>query len=65
MATIYRRCPACGVVRRARDFKRARNHANAWASRRVVCPSCGHIADRPDFVEAEPPAEAEQPEGEG
>lgn len=51
-----RRCPACGVERPASEFRRAGGASNVWTSRRVVCPACGHVAERSEFVVVEPPA---------
>ena len=54
-----RRCPACGVVRDAVDFKRARSLYSA-TERHTRCPECGHSGPWWSFPEVEPPGTAEE-----
>lgn len=56
---LYRRCPACGVVSRAGDFKRATGASIAVIGRTVACSSCGHIAPYWTFPHVEKPTEPE------
>jgi uncharacterized Zn finger protein len=54
----YRRCPACGVVRTAVDFKLVMSGYSP-SGPPVRCPACGHVDPRWSFQEAEPPADGE------
>jgi hypothetical protein len=55
---LHRRCPACGMVRRASEFPRVRQRLNTWgAAWQVRCPGCEHIGLAREFVEVEPPTE--------
>jgi hypothetical protein len=58
---LHRRCPACGAVRPASEFRRAGRtptDPNVWgAPRHVRCPGCGHTGLLLAFVQVDSPAE--------
>ena len=57
----WRRCPACGAVRRASEFKRATGKPDYGPERPTRCPACGHVGPYWSFVASEPPADGEPP----
>jgi single stranded DNA-binding protein len=59
----YRRCPACGAVRLAVEFKRASGKPDYGQERPTRCPACGHVAPHWSFAEVEPPEEGEVAKG--
>jgi hypothetical protein len=65
----WRRCPECGVVCPASDFRRAAGGPDLGPSfgrgRRTRCPACGHVGPLPSFVVVEPPEAEEGAEGSG
>jgi hypothetical protein len=52
----YRRCPVCGVVRPAADFKLVMSRYGP-SGPPVCCPACGHVAPRLAFAELGAPTE--------
>jgi hypothetical protein len=56
---IYRRCPVCGTVRPALDFKRAQGMPNYGVQRPTRCPECEHVGQLQTFTRADPPDRAE------
>jgi hypothetical protein len=59
----FRRCPSCGVVRPASDFKRATGKPDFGRERPTRCPKCGHVGQFQMFRRADPPARPEEGEG--
>lgn len=60
---IYRRCPACSVVRLGTDFKRVTGKPDFGQDRPTGCPECGHIGQHSTFMLVDPPARTEGGEG--
>jgi hypothetical protein len=52
----FRRCPSCGVIRQATEFRRATGTGDAVGQlQRRTCPVCGHIAPLLAFTIVEQP----------
>jgi hypothetical protein len=65
MENSYRRCPSCGAVRPAAEFRPAPTSERppGMMGRWTRCPECRHVAQDWVFRAADPPARTEGAEG--